>query len=182
MLGLFVSGNSSERFEEVNNPDDEEDAEQDADENAGSRKNSWLRPLVLSAHRSLAIGGFPPHLSRMPSFQMSTGGVSVPVTLSAGSFRIDVPGWIEMADRTDRRRQLLYILRVSVDLATDNQGTDPEAYSDGASGEGSRTSGVASITRLWTGDELAELIGLGTDMKRTLSFRGKKRVTMTPLR
>lgn len=167
MLGLYIPGGSNNR-EEVNNPDDEEDAEQIVDESEARRKNSWMRPLLLSAQTSsttTATKDFPPAFPSR-SLQIISGDISVPITLSAGNFRIDVPGWIEMTNRTDRRRQLLYIVRISVDQVV-GQELDG-VTSEGASDEENAT---IAISRLRTGDELAELIQLGRDLKRNLSFR-----------
>lgn len=167
MLGLYIPGGSGHK-EEVNNPDDEEDAEQIVDESEGRRKNSWMRPLLLCAQTSsitTATSDFPPAFPST-SLQVNSGDISVPITLSAGNFRIDVPGWIEMTNRTNRRRQLLYIVRISLGQVA-GQGM-ADVTSEGASDEENAT---IAISRLRTGDELAELIQLGRDLKRNISFR-----------
>jgi hypothetical protein len=169
MLGLYIPGGSSHK-EEVNNPDDEEDAEQNiVDDTEGRRKNSWMRPLLLTAQASsTTTKDFPP-LSPSRSLQMTSGDLSVPITLSAGNFRIDVPGWIEMTNRKDRRRQLLYIVRISVYQALGQRmdSASPEEVND--------EDNVITISRLRTGNELAELIRLGRDLKRNFASPLRKR-------
>jgi hypothetical protein len=179
MLGLYIPGGSNHK-EEVNNPDDEEDAEQVVDEIEGRRKNSWMRPLLLNAQTSsTTTKDFPP-ISPARSLQMTSNDLSVPVSLSTGNFRIDVPGWIEMTNRTDRRRQLLYIVRISVDQMPGRgmESTSSEKAND--------EDNVITISRLRTGNELAELIRLGRDMKRKFAVPLRKRLSsddgLTPSR
>lgn len=170
MLGLYVPGSSNQR-EEINNPDDEDDAQvMELDESEGKRQNSWMRPLLLSAHKLSPVVDMTkelPSLSPTVSFQMSFSDNDLPICLSAGMFRIDVPGWIEMVHRTDRRRQLLYIVRITVDKEED-------AEID-ASEEIAMTKTVSSVVRLRNGNEIAELIRLGRALKSSNSSRLRKR-------
>lgn len=177
MLGLYNPGSSNQR-EEVTNPDDEDDGQLlELDESEDKRQNSWMRPLLLTAQKVSPVldvvnKEIPPSLSPTTSFQMSFSDQDLPIYLSAGNFRIDVPGWIETVDRTDRRRQLLYIVRISVDQ---EKGIKAEVDASAQSVEveaGGKT--VVSVVRLRNGNEIAELIRLGRALKRTSSLRLRK--------
>ena len=178
MLGLYIPGSSNQR-EEIANPDDEDDAQLlELDESEGKRQHSWMRPLLLSAQKvspavdSTLMSKELPSLSPATSFQMSFSDHDLPISLSAGNFRIDVPGWIETVDRTDRRRQLLYIVRISL-----HQEKEIEAETDIAEAsvevEVLRKT-VMSVVRFRNGNEIAELIRLGRALKRNSPLRPRK--------
>jgi hypothetical protein len=95
----------------------------------------------------------------------------LPICLTAGNFSIDVPGWLEMANRTERRRQLLYIVRITVNKDLDTEGDAPERTSE----DDMADKAVMSVVRLRNGNEIAELIRLGRALKRSMLFRPRKR-------
>jgi hypothetical protein len=89
-----------------------------------------------------------------------------------------------MANRTDRRRQLLYIIRITVEQ---DKELDTEADGSGGISEDEvATKTVTSVVRLRNGNEIAELIRLGRELKRSASFRLRKRASssdvLTPSR
>ncbi len=179
MLGLYIPGSSNQR-EEIANPDDEDDAQlMELDESEGKRQNSWMRPLLFTAQKvspaldtTLMSKELLPSLSPANSFQMSFSDRDVPISLSAGNFRIDVPGWIETVDRTDRRRQLLYIVRVSLHQEKETE-AEPFVAEASVEVQVSRKA-ILSVVRFRNGNEIAELIRLGRALKRNSPLRSRK--------
>jgi hypothetical protein len=150
MLGLFKSDSSGMGGEARQSDDESESDEEDEEGFGGKRDRQWMRPIHLKAR--LAGPSASDLEAPLESFESSD---PVLRSLLAGNFEIDVPVWIEMMNRTARKRQLLYVVRVRGEIAASG-----ESSTEQKSDDDSEDDVVYSFSRLRTGDELASLIRL----------------------
>lgn len=145
MLGLYDFANKTE--------DDDHFDLGDGTEGTGGK---WMKPLLFSAQAFTAA--VTPRLEKDRSFSFDAADYHDPhsdLRLTTLNCSLDIPVWIEMMDRTERRRKLAYVVRVVVD-------------NEGDEAPGVNTSSV--FCRLRSGRTLAEIIraGLGDHKKGEL--------------
>ena len=75
---------------------------------------------------------------------------------------LDVPAWVEVMNRTERIRQLAYVVRV---VPSSNDESEPMPF-----------------VRLRTGRDLAEVMRMGLSWRSTAAFPPRKRGPPTPVR
>jgi hypothetical protein len=116
MLGLHSLGKNSTMLPPEDDDFDDELLEADNMEGGVRTRTEWLRPLQL---RAIEANVVPIH-RRKPSessLKLETKNSNCEdfswLYFSSENYRLDVPAWIEMMNRSDRVRQLAYILRVS---------------------------------------------------------------------
>jgi len=161
MLGLYRPNHASN--DDTLNPDDEDDGnkQSDLDDDVGlngrAAKNKWMKPLRLNAQFPSTQGSnyvfqTPMADANAPSTPRTNGVFNFSPEDQKNRFNqfseLDVPAWIEMMHRTERRPALVYVIR-GTQLNSVPTGSDP---SGGESEE---------FLRLRTGRDLREIIRLG---------------------
>ena len=147
MLGLYDTANKRE-----------EEADEvvlgDGTEGNGGK---WMKPILFCAQLPAAVPRMAtPKLEGEHSFSFENADLvdaQSGTLLTTSNCNLDVPVWIEMLDRTERRRKLAYVVRVIVDSEDDDV-------------EGRKKS--SSFCRLRSGRTLAGIIrsGLGNSKRR----------------
>ena len=161
MLGIFSP--LSQDMGDGSQSDNEPDAKLDTEENVMPEKGNWLNPLRICAHITNSSMVTPTAASTDASRTFTFDNVVEPsgsTKLIASSFQVDVPIWIEIMNRSERCRQLAYVVRVVVDDPLDKEVETQRAFS--------------SFVRLRTGRELAGIMRLG------MSWRGDENVGKKP--
>ena len=113
MLGIYSP--TSQGFGNVSQTDDELDAKLDSEDNVVSEKGNWLKPLRICAHVISASLPTPTAVITDSASAFTFENVAGSNKLITDSFKCDVPIWIEMMNRSERSRQLAYVVRVLVD-------------------------------------------------------------------
>ncbi|CAJ1944567.1 unnamed protein product [Cylindrotheca closterium] len=142
--------------------DDQSDDELELDKKTSS---GWMNKLVLCAQEPMAIA---PPMTLSPSRSASRdeepadAADVLPIeklVFSEDHCHVDVPAWIETMNRTERIRQLTYVVRVTHSEA---QGEDAaaEAGDDDVSLSGPANT-TRTFARLRTGRELARIMMVG---------------------
>eukprot|EP00934_Nitzschia_sp_Nitz4_P005934 Nitzschia sp. Nitz4//scaffold143_size57137//47798//52921//NITZ4_006522-RA/size57137-processed-gene-0.41-mRNA-1//1//CDS//3329536470//5924//frame0 len=147
-------------------------------------KPSWMRPLTFMAFEppSLAIPSLPltPSAKRERSIETEEAPVDNAaiyfnprvLLFSAEHSHCDVPAWIETMNRTDRVRQLTYVVRVSSRQKEERKIESETPETPKASEQTPET-----FVRLRTGRELAQVMRIGQSVRYSLPGEesGKKK-------
>ena len=165
MLGIYSPTSERLRRSAESASDDEMDIKPDVDDQEVTEKGNWLQPLRICAHISSATLSPPqtqPAISTdvMAAAAFTFDNVVEPsgsTKLIAEHFQVDVPIWIETMNRTERSRQLAYVVRVLVEESVDREEDSPKSF-----------------IRLRTGGDLAGIMRLG------MSLRGDEQVGKKP--
>ena len=167
MLGLFnpKSNNDGYNAGEQYDSDEGEGAELDGDLDVNLRKG-WMKPLVLSAHDPGSLKhlkSLSPSPKGNSTFTFTDGGEnssehpnSFPpdrLIFSSEHSQVDVPAWIEMMNRTERVRQLTYVVRV--------MHRKPAVHDEGEMADSRPVKERSSFVKLRTGRELAKIMAIG---------------------
>lgn len=152
MLGLY-----SPRSGQHMQVDDLDPDEENATHEAPTGKNKWLRPLLLRASESSSIGTLASIEASVGRFDCSSQPNYTSLTFSCDTYRVDVPAWVEVMNRSDRVRQLFYVVRVCSQMPSD----DGESSEDGAT--------RMPFVRLHTGRELSQVMRAGLWWKNRTS-------------
>jgi len=167
MLGLYNPKKAEQTADEQYQSDEGEPDEGDPELKAG--KPTWMKPLILSA--------IEPHIASSPLLPVSprvraeSGESEEPHVDAAGLFSVDrltfcsehahadVPAWIEMMNRTDRVRQLAYVVRVT------NRVKEEQKSDDGTDYLGPTEKDSETFLRFRTGRELAQIMRVGQSVR-----------------
>lgn len=158
MLGLFTANPNGR--DHSRNPDDEEPGKLALDYPGTSvvEDSSWMEPVLLRAQ--LPTMALTPtaasEVARQPYFD--TEQQAIPENFLQSNCCLDIPAWVETMDRSERRRQVAFVVRVTAESA---EGED----------EGGK---VGSFTRLRTGGTVAAIMRVG--MSRRSTRRAYKKV------
>jgi hypothetical protein len=174
MLGLFNpnSKKDGQSGEEEYHSDDGEGPETGDPVVDNKTKAGWMKPLILIAHEPstlLPSIGISPKSNLDASygdFQNSGGESPSFVTpnqlvFSSENCQADVPAWIEMMNRTERVRQLTYVVRVIQRKPAIEAGKNVEDPEMEGSATMEKDSGTDTFVRLRTGRELAQIMRVG---------------------
>ncbi|KAI2512105.1 hypothetical protein MHU86_2393 [Fragilaria crotonensis] len=147
MLGLYDSANRR----------DEEDDEVVLGDGTEGNGGKWMKPILFCAQLPAAVARLatPSLKERFFSFEnVDMVEAQNGLRLTTLNCNLDVPVWIEMLDRTERRRKLVYVVRVIVDSEDDDEEVRKKS---------------SSFCRLRSGRTLAGIIrsGLGNSKRRT---------------
>jgi len=168
---LALCNPNSSKTQTANDADDDSDsddgegAEIDAPVVSTDSKTRMV-PLVLYADDAIASapstnGASPRELppSRIGDADLSTDARKS-LTFSRDHYRLDVPAWIEMMNRTERIRQLTYVVRII--HPDDEQDARPEIPSSSPTfDDGFQSNATTTSVRLRTGRELAPIMRFG---------------------
>jgi hypothetical protein len=147
--------------EQYHSDDDVELDENDMGPEGREDKSFWMKPLVLSAHEpSTSVA--PKLTLEMSNSEEAIFDTTALMSTDDTSFKysrqhaqIDVPAWIEMMNRTDRVRQLTYVVRI----------TDRSNWNDDVEDEKSDGGNINQHLRLRTGRELAQVMRVGHSIR-----------------
>lgn len=174
ILGLYSTQPSDSLGESRHSDDDEFDFEES--EMNVKRKNEWMRPIQFCAYEASSIHTLLPSTKGVPNSHQSLNamsnsdhserdhlGSSTRFLFTEKQYRLDVPAWIEMMNRTERRRQLAYVVRVlpAEERRRKNSG-------DSESPENVSPISEEAFSRLRTGRDLAQIMRVGLSWRRTV--------------
>jgi len=148
MLGIFSP--TSQAMRSGTQSDDEPDAKLDFEDVVAPEKGNWLKPLRICAHVPNPVLSSPIASSTDLTTAFTFDNVwdrTGFTKLITESFQVDVPIWIEMMNRSERSRQLAYVVRVLVDDTHERDEVTQKSCS--------------SFVRLRTGHDLAGIMRLG---------------------
>jgi hypothetical protein len=148
---------------------DEGDAPEEGDPIVDNKaKPAWMKPLVLCAVEPTSL--FPTHPlspksnSNAPITEFEDGPLDSAfitpnkLVFSSENSHVDVPAWIEMMNRTERVRQLTYVVRVVHPLPAREEGKgDDSKHEESEAIE----KGPETFVRLRSGRELARIMRVG---------------------
>jgi hypothetical protein len=166
ILGLYKPKRGTE---EPNDLSDNEMRDPDQPEAGEGDKSEWMVPLQLRAYEGFT-NSFGTGLPKAASDDGTDEDVRVEgkprIIFSRDDHRMDVPAWLEIMNRTERIRQLTYVVRVIPPASSLKQhGWDDDdedrAVTDGA------------FMRLRTGRDLAPAMRTGLNWRNSASPRGK---------
>uniref|UniRef100_A0A7S4RNJ3 Domain of unknown function at the cortex 1 domain-containing protein n=3 Tax=Ditylum brightwellii TaxID=49249 RepID=A0A7S4RNJ3_9STRA len=197
MLGLHRLGKSTQIDEGPAVSDDDDEAQphndfEGTDAAGGKGKKKVTRPLFFCADIGTAtISGItapstPRLASNVSSFQSdlteSEDTASDVLQSHTDSLKIDVPAWIEMMHRTNRKRQRAYIVRITkglnetptkldaaVDESSASRGNKPDNVSEDAVDGLTSPQKCESFIRVRTGEDLTQLLRLGLRLRGSSS-------------
>ena len=170
ILGLYSGGGTivPRRDRLLSEDDDKHSRSSSVEEEAAivspSKEDSqWLEPVVFAANLPTVETWTPPsspvNSKRLPSSMSSItladedGTLQRPVEQKDITDHFDLPIWVEMMDRTERRPQVAFVVR-SVLVEQDDAATDPKTM---------------PFMRLRTGREVADLMKIGTAAGRRIA-------------
>ncbi|KAL3941309.1 MAG: hypothetical protein SGBAC_004309 [Bacillariaceae sp.] len=169
MLSLYNPAMSQDKpSAEDQHMSDDEDVSDEELELDKKTSTGWMNKLVLCAQEPTTV---PPPMALSPSRSATNdeepgdSADALPIeklVFSEDHCHVDVPAWIETMNRTERIRQLTYVVRVTHSEAQDEDAA-AEAGDDGDD-EVSQTSPVnttRTFARLRTGRELARIMMVG---------------------
>jgi hypothetical protein len=183
MLGLYnpkTNQGSTPTNDVPDNPDDNDDKFSD-DENLSEfdKKNivGWMEPIILCAYEPnipITTNPLSPIKSAGNDFEDSERFDTFPLEkliFSSEHCQVDVPAWIETMNRTERIRQLTYVVRVT---QTETHNNEEGKEDDISEDDGSETGPITKqFVRLRTGRELARIIRVGRSVAPASSQIGK---------
>jgi hypothetical protein len=177
MLGLYYPKNGRNAVPDDEDLEDDFAGEDMPDTAVGDRsKAGWLRPLQIRALEPGVMGAPSSQTSPGVHEDRSAHGDYSWLYFSSEDYRMDVPAWIEMMNRSDRVRQLAYVLRIS----------PQEQLPVAAQEQKEERPRREAFTRLRTGRELSQVMRVGLTWKsHNTSTPGKRQngdVQQTPPR
>jgi hypothetical protein len=174
ILGLYSTQPTDSPGESRNNGSDDDEFDFEETEMNVKRKNEWMRPLQLCAYEASSIHSLLPTMKGTVNAQQAFIGASnsdhslqqdgVPsrFLFAEKEYRLDVPAWIEMMNRTERRRQLAYVVRVlPTEQRSRKNSADSESPEDVSPSED-------AFSRLRTGRDLAQIMRVGLSWRRSV--------------
>lgn len=171
MLALYnpKSTHGSPSNEEQYHPDDDEPNYTDDDmEMVKKNRAGWMKPIVLCAHEPNILTA-PYALSPLKSVSIdedTNGSIEdfplEKLIFSRDHCQVDVPAWIETMNRTERIRQLTYVVRVTRSEEAKSEYMSDDDASDAGLGTTTKT-----FARLRTGRELARIMMVGKSVGET---------------
>ena len=179
LLGLYIpeSQKGGHAGDEQYHSDEGEDMDDQLDIGVSNKAHGlWMKPLFLCAHEPSSLSAakealVPKPLLENPSTSADDVIVNPPAAIiskqklmfSRDHCQIDVPAWIEMMNRTERIRQLTYVVRITDknSSAESVQPVSPVESEDSVKGGG----GGSMMVRLRTGRELAQILRVGQSMR-----------------
>jgi hypothetical protein len=172
MLALYnpeLTQGSPSKEEQYHLDDDEPNYTDDDVELTKTKKSGagWMKPIVLCAHEPNILP--TAKLSPLKSVSMeedanqSINGFPLEkLIFSREHCQVDVPAWIETMNRTERIRQLTYVVRV-----THSEEGKSEYMSDDDASDGGLGTTTKTFARLRTGRELARIMMVGKSVGET---------------
>ena len=128
-------------------------------ESRGNDGGIWMKPLVLCAHEPSLLPKLGLDMSKSDEGVVDTSTLvsssDISFNYSRQDAQVDVPAWIEMMNRTDRVRQLTYVVRI----------TDRSNVLEDADEEKSEAGSSSMHLRLRTGRELAQVMRVGQSIR-----------------
>jgi Protein of unknown function (DUF1769) len=126
---------------------------------SGKGKNQWMRPLQLQAIDNTSSAMLGLEFSKLGATvdQNMLGGETSNHPFSFENSLIDVPCYVEIMNRTDRIRQLVYVVRIVVVGSSTTAANDANADESQHSSDDSGT----AFVRLRAGRDLAPIMRLG---------------------
>ena len=155
MLGLY-----SRRNGQLVKPDDDDLEDEFGVDDLPLSKNGWLRPLMLRASEPASVASLAPEQHSDGRILRSAHGDYSWLSFSSEGYRMDVPAWVEMMNRSDRVRQLSYVVRVSAQETLSTRDIKEEDIH-------------APFMRLRTGRELSQVMRAGLTWRNRLSTASK---------
>lgn len=165
ILGLYTPKNAPAFPEDNNISGDEMHADPEQPEAGERDKSDWMVPLILRAYEGINTVSGTGIPQRLPSSEYLDNDIleeeKPRLVFSSEGHRMDVPAWLEIMNRTERVRQLTYVVRV---LPPEQQEKEDD--------EDSSTD--VAFLRLRTGRELAPAVRTGLNWRNSTSPREKK--------
>ena len=156
ILGLYNKDKESSRELDFNT-DDEEIPFDQPDLN-GKQGERWIEPLLLALQDVTTKAGTPSLGVHAPALQRVEAPSGPRFVFSSADYTMDAPAWLEVMNRADRVRQLVYVLRVRTPGAstTESLGDESKLMEDELAEPAQKT-----FMRLRTGRELSQIMRVG---------------------
>lgn len=159
LLGLYSAKDGTGLSNDLSDDGDPLTDEEQLITRKGKKKGDWIKPLQLRAYESFSSTVAP----RTDDDNLQANEVLVDLnkatSFSCDDHGMDVPVWLEMMNRTERTRQLVYVVRVLP--------SDEPSHSTEEGSENDSTIIQGAFFRLRTGSNLSQLMRVGLNWRNS---------------